>query len=76
MRQRHKLYVGMHDGVCTVTSSDGGETWQQGRITPLAHAAARHVERAVRPAEKQEHMRALDARKQARDRESPSIVTR
>ena len=37
----HKLYVGMHDGVCTVTSSDGGQTWQQGQVTPLAHAAAR-----------------------------------
>ena len=35
------LYVGMHDGVCTVTTSDGGQTWRQGTITPLAHAAAR-----------------------------------
>ena len=49
MRQRHKLYVGMHDGVCTVTSSDGGQTWQQGRITPLAHAAARLSVSATQP---------------------------
>jgi photosystem II stability/assembly factor-like uncharacterized protein len=39
--QPHKLYIGMHDGVCTVTSADGGQTWQQSKITPLAHAAAR-----------------------------------
>jgi photosystem II stability/assembly factor-like uncharacterized protein len=31
----------MHDGVCVVTSEDGGQTWQQGNILPLAHAAAR-----------------------------------
>ena len=36
-----KLYVGMHDGVCVVTSSDAGRTWKQGQVTPLAHAAAR-----------------------------------
>ena len=36
-----KLYVGMHDGVCVVTSSDAGRTWQQGQVTQLAHAAAR-----------------------------------
>ena len=41
MQQHHKLYVGMHDGVCTVTSSDGGQTWQQGQVTPLGHAVAR-----------------------------------
>ena len=39
--QHRKLYVGMHDGVCVVTSSDGGRTWEQGKATPLAHAAAR-----------------------------------
>ena len=39
--QHRKLHVGMHDGVCAVTSSDGGSTWQQGRTTPLANAAAR-----------------------------------
>lgn len=37
----HKIYVGMHDGVCTVSSSDGGQTWKQGPVTPLKHAAAR-----------------------------------
>ena len=39
--QNRKLYVGMHDGVCVVTSSDGGRTWEQGKVTPLAHAASR-----------------------------------
>lgn len=36
-----KLYLGMHDGVCALTSSDGGQTWEKGKVTPLAHAAAR-----------------------------------
>lgn len=35
------LYVGMHDGVCALTSTDAGQTWHQGPITSLAHAAAR-----------------------------------
>ena len=39
--QQCKLYVGMHDGVCAVTSADGGRTWEKGRSTPLANAAAR-----------------------------------
>lgn len=39
--QHRRLYVGMHDGVCAVTSVDGGRTWEQGPITPLDHAAAR-----------------------------------
>lgn len=39
--QNQRLYVGMHDGVCVVTSPDGGKNWERGRITPLAHAAAR-----------------------------------
>lgn len=39
--KQHRIYVGMHDGVCAVFSSDGGETWQQGPITSLPHAAAR-----------------------------------
>ena len=39
--QHHKLYVGSHDGVCALTSLDGGRTWEQGKVTPLAHAAAR-----------------------------------
>lgn len=41
MSSSKRIYVGMHDGVCAVTSADGGETWQQGPVTPLAHAAAR-----------------------------------
>ena len=36
-----RLYVGMHDGVCTVSSADGGKTWQQSPVQPLEHAAAR-----------------------------------
>ena len=39
--QNRKLYVGMHDGVCALTSDDGGRTWRQGEVTHLAHAAAR-----------------------------------
>jgi photosystem II stability/assembly factor-like uncharacterized protein len=46
--QHRKLYVGMHDGVCVVTTSDGGRTWEQGKVTPIAHAAARL---SVSPAE-------------------------
>ena len=38
-RQR-RVYVGMHDGVCALTSYDEGSTWKQGKTTPLAHAAA------------------------------------
>lgn len=49
MRPHHKLYVGMHDGVCTVSSLDGGQTWQQGKITPLAHAVARLAVSATQP---------------------------
>ncbi len=36
-----RIYVGMHDGVCAVISDDGGKSWQQGPVKPLAHAAAR-----------------------------------
>ena len=39
--QQRRLYVGMHDGVCAITSVDDGQTWCQGQIAPLAHAAAR-----------------------------------
>ena len=39
--QNRKLYVGMLDGVCAVTSSDGGLTWEKGKTTSLANAAAR-----------------------------------
>ncbi len=35
------IYVGMHDGVCAVSTLDGGETWTQGGATHLSHAAAR-----------------------------------
>ena len=39
--QHRKLYVGLHDGVCAVSSSDGGRTWNKSGTTPLANAAAR-----------------------------------
>ena len=39
--QRQKLYVGMHNGVCVLMSSDGGRTWERGPTSPLDHAAAR-----------------------------------
>ena len=41
MAQNRTIYVGMHDGVCAVSSDDGGKTWRQGPVTELAHAAAR-----------------------------------
>ena len=38
---RHrKLYVGTLDRVSALSSTDGGQTWQQGKITPIANAAA------------------------------------
>ena len=40
---RRIIYVGMHDGVCAVSSEDGGKTWRQGPVTLLPHAAARVV---------------------------------
>ncbi len=43
MSQNRTIYVGMHDGVCAVSSDDGGKTWRQGPATALAHAAARLV---------------------------------
>ena len=43
------LYVGMHDGVCVLRSTDAGQTWQQGPVTPLAHAAARLSTSAAAP---------------------------
>ena len=36
-----RLYVGMHDGVCAVSSGDEGKTWKQSPVQPLDHAAAR-----------------------------------
>ena len=41
MSKNKTLYIGMHDGVCAVSSDDGGKTWRRGPITGLAHAAAR-----------------------------------
>ena len=38
---RRRIFVGTHDGVCAVNTSDGGMTWTRGNITPLANAAAR-----------------------------------
>ena len=46
---QRKLYVGMHDGVCALSSTDVGKTWQQGQVTPLAHAAARLSTSATAP---------------------------
>ncbi len=40
-QERRLIYVGMHDGVCAVSSEDGGKNWRQGPVTPLPHAAAR-----------------------------------
>ena len=39
--ERRILYVGMHDGICAVSSDDGGKSWRQGPVTSLPHAAAR-----------------------------------
>lgn len=38
---RRKIYVGTHDGVCALDSTDSGVTWKPGRITGLSNAAAR-----------------------------------
>src|SRR2546430_9219453 len=46
---QRKLYVGMHDGVCALMSTDAGKTWQQGQVTPLAHAAGRLSTSATAP---------------------------
>ncbi|MCY4365551.1 MAG: YCF48-related protein [Chloroflexi bacterium] len=43
------IYIGMHDGVCSVTSEDGGSSWQQGPVTALPHAAARLAASRVNP---------------------------
>ena len=40
-QEQRLIYVGMHDGVCAVSSDDGGKTWRQGPATSLPHAAAR-----------------------------------
>lgn len=50
MSQEQRLvYVGMHDGVCAVSSHDGGKTWRQGPVTALPHAAARLTASPVNP---------------------------
>ena len=46
---QRQLYVGMHDGVCALRSTDAGQTWAQGQVTPLAHAAARLSTSAAAP---------------------------
>ena len=43
------IYVGMHDGVCAVTSDDDGNNWQQGPVTALPHAASRLTASPVNP---------------------------
>ena len=40
-QEQRLIYVGMHDGVCAVSSEDDGKTWRRGPVTPLPHAAAR-----------------------------------
>ena len=49
MVMEQRVYVGMHDGVCAVFSKDDGQTWQQGPVTPLPHAAARLTASPVDP---------------------------
>lgn len=44
-----KIYVGTHDGVCALDTSDGGLTWNRGKMTPLANAAARLSVSPVEP---------------------------
>ncbi len=43
------IYVGMHDGVCAVSSNDDGKTWRQGPVTLLPHAVARLAVSPVNP---------------------------
>ena len=43
------IYVGMHDGVCAVTSEDDGKNWRQGPVTTLPHAASRLTASPVKP---------------------------
>ena len=43
-----RIYVGTHDGVCALTSN-GGRTWEQGKMTPLANAAARLSQSPLEP---------------------------
>ena len=48
-QEQRLIYVGMHDGVCAVSSHDGGKTWQRGPVTQLPHAAARVAVSPVDP---------------------------
>ena len=48
-QEQRLIYVGMHDGVCAVSSDDGGKTWRQGPVTALPHAAARLTASPVDP---------------------------
>ena len=48
-QEQRLIYIGMHDGVCAVSSEDGGSTWQQGPVTQLPHAAARLAVSPVDP---------------------------
>jgi photosystem II stability/assembly factor-like uncharacterized protein len=41
--QNRRLYIGSHDSVCALNSSDGGQTWERSKGTRLAHAAARLI---------------------------------
>ncbi len=43
-----RLLIGMHDGVTTLSSVDGG-AWTQGPVTPLEHAAAKVAAAASDP---------------------------
>ena len=43
------IYVGMHDGVCAVTSENDGKNWRQGPVTTLPHAASRLTASPVNP---------------------------
>lgn len=45
-----RIYVGTHDGVCALNTSDGGLTWERGKMTALANAAARLSVSPVEPA--------------------------
>ena len=46
---RRTIYVGTHDGVCALNSSDSGLSWKAGKITTLANAAARLSVSPVEP---------------------------
>lgn len=47
--QNRRLYIGSHDGVCALSSSDGGKTWDLSQGTSLAHAASRLTASAANP---------------------------